>query len=180
MRTIKFIAGLGCFVAALRPLSLTLFAFSSLGGAEKLQMFCGASIMAVLTIGLIWAGCFLIARRGLPLSQKAKVLITLPFMGIMVVVALPNFIKARSTSASNACVNNLRQIDAAANEFALEHGKTNGGAINYPDDLTPYIKLNSQGKIPPCPQGGIYSIKKVGDAPTCSLATNGFPWHALP
>ena len=53
-------------------------------------------------------------------------------------------------------------------------------AINFPNDLTPYIKLDKDGKIPPCPQGGIYSIKKVGDIPTCSLGTNVTPAHVLP
>ena len=100
--------------------------------------------------------------------------------GVMVVIALPNFIKARSTSARNPCINNLRQIDAAANEFALERNKTNGSSINFPADLTPYIKLNSAGKIPPCPEGGIYSIKRVGDFPTCSLGTKINPPHVLP
>jgi len=74
----------------------------------------------------------------------------------------------------------MRQIDAAANEFALEHGKTNGDAINFPNDLTNYIKLNSYGKIPPCPSGGFYTLKKVGDKPTCSLGTNVTPAHVLP
>jgi len=93
---------------------------------------------------------------------------------------IPYFVRARSTRAFNPCINNLRQIDVAVQQFALEKGKTNGEAINYPDDLTPYIKLNSNGKIPPCPQGGIYSIKKVGDVPTCSLGTNVIPAHVLP
>jgi hypothetical protein len=83
-------------------------------------------------------------------------------------------------SPASRCINNLRQIDAAANEFALEHSKTNGEAINYPDDLTSYIKLNKDGKIPPCPSGGIYRIKKVGDVPTCSLGTTVTPAHVLP
>jgi len=78
------------------------------------------------------------------------------------------------------CINNLRQIDVAAQEFALEKGKTNGEAINFPDDLTPYIKLNSAGKIPLCPQGGFYTLKKVGDKPTCSLGTKLGPPHVLP
>lgn len=99
---------------------------------------------------------------------------------LMLAIAIPNFVKARATAQANACVNNLRQIDAAANEFALEHGKTNGEAIKFPDDLTPYIKLNSQGKIPSCPAGGTYSIKNLGEAPTCSLGTNVTPAHVLP
>ena len=87
----------------------------------------------------------------------------------MLAIAIPNFVHARNVAMENACINNLRQIDAAANVFALEHGKTNGEAINFPDDLTPYIRLNSQGKIPSCPAGGIYSLKRVGETPTCSL-----------
>jgi Domain of unknown function (DUF4190) len=98
---------------------------------------------------------------------------------LLAAIAIPNFVKARSTAQANACINNLRQIDAAANQFALEHGKTNGEAINFPDDLTPYIKLDRQGKIPPCPAGGTYSIKKVGDTPTCSLGTTVTPAHVL-
>ena len=115
------------------------------------------------------------------MSWKAKVLIALPLLCIGIFVAgAPYFIKSRSTSAGNACINNLRQIDGAAQQFALERGKTNGESINFPDDLTPYIKLNSNSKIPSCPQGGIYSIKKVGDEPTCSLSNTIVPAHILP
>lgn len=78
------------------------------------------------------------------------------------------------------CINNLRQIDRAANEFALEHHLTNGDRINFPNDLTPYIKLNAAGQIPGCPAGGIYTIKKVGDLPTCSLGSTVTPAHSLP
>lgn len=102
------------------------------------------------------------------------------FIPLMMAIAIPNFVKARATSQANACINNLRQIDAAANQFALDHGKKAGDAINFPNDLTPYIKLDSQGKIPSCPAGGIYSLKKVGDAPTCSLGTTVTPAHVLP
>ena len=99
---------------------------------------------------------------------------------LMMAIAIPNFVKARATAQANACINNLRQIDAAANQFALEHNKTNGEAINFPNDLTPYIKLNSQGKIPSCPAGGVYSITRVGETPTCSLGAAVTPAHVLP
>jgi len=99
---------------------------------------------------------------------------------LVLAIVVPNFIRARTTSCCNACVNNLRQIDAAANQFALEHELKNGASIKFPDDLTPYIKLNSAGKIPGCPQGGIYTINKIGDTPTCSLGTNVTPAHFLP
>ena len=98
---------------------------------------------------------------------------------LMAAIAIPNFVKARSTAQANACINNLRFIDAAANQFALEHHLTNGAAINFPNDLIPYIKLNRAGSIPPCPAGGVYRISKVGETPTCSLSNNTTPAHAL-
>jgi hypothetical protein len=101
-------------------------------------------------------------------------------IGAFVFVCLPYFQRPRRTSSTNACINNLRQIDAAANQFALENSLTNGNAIRFPNDLTPYIKLNAAGKIPGCPQGGTYSIKRVGDNPTCSLGSTVTPAHVLP
>jgi hypothetical protein len=97
-----------------------------------------------------------------------------------VYIAIPNYIGGGHGSPANTCINNLRQIDAAANQFALEHNKTNGEAIKFPDDLTPYIKLTREDKISPCPFGGIYHISKVGEAPTCSLSNTVSPAHVLP
>ena len=99
-------------------------------------------------------------------------------MGMLAAIAVPNFIKARATTSVNPCINNLRQIDAAANQFALEKNLKVGDRINFPNDLTPYIKLNSAGCLPPCPSGGTYHISKVGENPTCTLSTLT-PAHAL-
>ena len=70
-----------------------------------------------------------------------------------------------------ACMNNLRQLDAAIAQYALEHGKHNGDPIHL-SDLTPYIKLTPTGEIPPCPAGGPYTVTVVGAPPTCRLETN--------
>jgi competence protein ComGC len=102
------------------------------------------------------------------------------FIGLLVAIAIPNFIRPRVTYGENACVNNLRQIDAAINEWALENKKTNGTPVTE-NDITPYIKLNSAGKIWGCPAGGKYIYGKVGDNPQirCSLST-ATPAHILP
>lgn len=71
----------------------------------------------------------------------------------------------------NACINNLRQIDAAKQQWALENNKT-AAAIPTARDLLPYFK---DGVFPACPSGGIYTIGAVGEAPTCSV-----PGHVLP
>jgi prepilin-type N-terminal cleavage/methylation domain-containing protein len=109
-----------------------------------------------------------------------EIMIVVAIIGLLAAIAIPNFVKARATSQANACINNLRQIDAAANEFALETGKSTGATINFPGDLTPYIKLNSANSIPPCPAGGTYSDPTVGNPPTCSLGTTITPHHVLP
>lgn len=95
----------------------------------------------------------------------------------------PIFVYRTDTDA-DPCANNLRQIDAAINQFALEQHKHTGDPVSL-EDITPYIKLNSRGKIPGCPAGGIYSAMIVGVEPTCSLGTNptvkvhgyGLTWH---
>jgi prepilin-type N-terminal cleavage/methylation domain-containing protein len=109
-----------------------------------------------------------------------EIMIVVAIIGLLAAIAIPNFVKARATSQANACINNLRQIDAAAQEFALERGKKTGDAITLNTDLTPYIKLNAGGSIPGCPAGGTYTEATVGNNPSCSLSTTVTPSHVLP
>ena len=103
---------------------------------------------------------------------------------IVAAMAIPkinlSFNRARSTGSQNACVNNLRQIDGAISEWALENGKTNGTVV-VESEIKAYIKLDAAGNIPGCPQGGKYTYGKVGDIPqvTCSLGTTVNPPHVL-
>ena len=112
-----------------------------------------------------------------------EIMIVVAIIGLLAAIAIPNFIKARATSQANACINNMRQIDAAVNQWALENGKkTADPAPGLATDLTPYIKLNSAGSIPGCPAGGAYTVGTVGAVPqvTCSLGTTVTPKHVLP
>ena len=109
-----------------------------------------------------------------------EIMIVVAIIGLLAAIAIPNFVRARATSQQNACINNLRQIDAAAQQMALEQRKTTGNPITYPDDLTPYIKLNRANKIPPCPAGGTYLDGFVGNNPTCSMSTLPSQPHVLP
>jgi prepilin-type N-terminal cleavage/methylation domain-containing protein len=109
-----------------------------------------------------------------------EIMIVVAIIGLLAAIAIPNFVRARSVAQANACINNLRQIDGAASQFALEQGKKTGDPINFPDDLTPYIKLNSAGRIPGCPDGGNYTENSVGNPPTCSLGSTVTPPHIMP
>src|SRR5476649_2217207 len=91
-----------------------------------------------------------------------EIMIVVAIIGLLAAIAIPNFVKARATSQANACINNMRQIDTAVQQFAFAKNLAAGATVNYPTDLTPYIKLNSAGSIPPCPAGGTYTLQLVG------------------
>ena len=50
-------------------------------------------------------------------------MIVVAIIGLLSAIAIPNFVKARDTSQTNTCINNLRQLDGAVQEWALEHNK---------------------------------------------------------
>ncbi len=80
-------------------------------------------------------------------------------------VVLPAFIRARNTSASNACVMHLRQIAGAKEQWATENQTTN--AVVSWSDIRPYF---SNEEVPHCPDGGTYILGRVGEPPKSSLA----------
>ena len=69
----------------------------------------------------------------------------------------------------NRCNENLRQIDLAKQEWALDKNKPQD-AIASDRDLLPYLK---NGRLPVCPGGGIYLINSVSEFPVCSLPGHG-------
>jgi prepilin-type N-terminal cleavage/methylation domain-containing protein len=108
-----------------------------------------------------------------------EIMVVISIISLLAAIAIPSFMKARANSQANSCINNLRQLDSAANQFALELHKRSGQDINYPTDLTPYVKLNTGNSIPSCPAGGNYACNTVGDAPSCDLSTSASPPHLL-
>ena len=105
------------------------------------------------------------------ITGYATIGISVLLIPMLAAIAIPNFVKARETSMMNACINNLRMIDAAKNEWALEHSKKTGD-VPAAQDLTPYFK---NGTFPICPAGGTYTIGPVGENPTCSISGHKLP-----
>jgi len=103
-----------------------------------------------------------------------EIMIVVGIIGMLVAIALPNFIRSRATSQQNACINNLRQINSAVEQWAMETGQAAGAPPpSLATDLTPYIQLNSNSAIPTCPAGGTYTINNISAVPqvSCSLST---------
>jgi prepilin-type N-terminal cleavage/methylation domain-containing protein len=104
-----------------------------------------------------------------------EIMIVVAIIGLLAAIAIPNFVKARGTAQKNACVNNLRQIDGAKEQWALENRASAGAAVTETGatGVNAYIKGETR---PICPAGGSYTYGAVNTNPTCTLAASG---HSL-
>lgn len=120
-----------------------------------------------------------VSLRGFTLVE---IMIVVAIISLLAAIAIPALLRAAARSQATACINNLRQLDTAVQQFSVEAGKHVGDTINYPNDLTPYVRLNQKGQIPPCPAGGTYTLNAVGTVPSaqCSLGTTVTPAHLQP
>jgi prepilin-type N-terminal cleavage/methylation domain-containing protein len=96
-----------------------------------------------------------------------EIMIVVAIIGLLAAIAIPNFVKARTVSQKNACIENLRQIFGAKHTWAFENKKP-ASAVPGDDDIfgaTLYIN----GK-PSCPASGDYTLAAVDQKPTCNIA----------
>jgi len=105
-----------------------------------------------------------------------EIMIVVAIIGLLAAIAIPNFIKARTTSQMNACINNLRQIDGAIQEWALEKKQGATASVVF-TDISPYLK-----NAVTCPSGGTafsdsYTIVDVSTKPVCQKVSST---HQLP
>lgn len=111
-----------------------------------------------------------------------EIMIVVAIIGLLAAIAIPNFVKARTTAYKNACINNLRQIDSAIQEWALEKKQGEDATVQY-TDIKDYLKNQVT-----CPAGGTtfadsYTLTTVKEKPKCQKKGNEADKdkaHALP
>lgn len=107
-----------------------------------------------------------------------EIMIVVVIIGIVLAIALPNFIKSSESSQKIVCIANLEKIDGAIDQWALAHNIKTGRAIPESDESEIFDNFVKGGK-PKCPAGGQYTLHSVGVKPqvTCSKEEEG---HKLP
>lgn len=94
-----------------------------------------------------------------------EIMIVVLIIGILLAIAVPNFIKARESSRAKTCVANLRQIESAKEQWAMEMKKGATDTPGWADLVGGNAYMKAQ---PSCPSGGGYTIGDVATAPICS------------
>ncbi len=105
-----------------------------------------------------------------------EIMIVVLIIGILMAIAVPNFVKARESSRRQSCIANLKQIDSAKEQYAMDNKLASGAAVTMAN-LTGagnYIK-----STPACPASGAYTVDVVGTNPSCSKAAAP-DLHVLP
>ena len=104
-----------------------------------------------------------------------EIMIVVAIIGLLAAIAIPSFVKARTTAQKNACINNLRQIDSAKEQWAMATRAAPDAAVDQlatgSNTVNEYIK----GGEPKCPAGGTYVYENVGTNPTCTTFEHELP-----
>lgn len=110
-----------------------------------------------------------------------EIMIVVAIIGILIAIAVPGFIRARSQSRVKACQENLVKIDGAVEQYALENNKKTGDPCTMTEVLQPNGAALGDGylKVEPfCPSNSNtpYVQTLVGTAPLCPAPQ---PGHSL-
>jgi prepilin-type N-terminal cleavage/methylation domain-containing protein len=100
-----------------------------------------------------------------------EIMIVVAIIGLLAAIAIPNFVRARTTSQTNACINNLRQLDGGVQQWALENNKAATDTVAL-TDIQPYLGRGAGAVINTdvkCPGAGTYAVTTCQAKPTCTV-----------
>jgi hypothetical protein len=130
----------------------------------------------MLLIGLVFSGLGVLIeliRMAAVMAQRRVFTGNLAFPMVVVLAACVGLGSIHPPMsdhyAVDACINQMRNIDAAKQQWGLAHQKS-AEAIPTEADLLPYIGRLTSNRFPQCPGGGVYHINALNQLPTCSYS----------
>ncbi len=136
---------------------------------DKILVLTLASLTGGFVCGLVSLGLYR-RKSSSPARMVSIGCILLAAAGLVMSFSTPRLAVKSVLTAKNICINNARQIEAAKADWAQKHGATNGATVAW-NDIAPYFTNG----FPKCPEGGTYTLGKVGEPVLCSI-----PNHRLP
>ena len=106
-----------------------------------------------------------------------EIMIVVLIIGILLAIAIPNFVSARESSRAKACVGNLKQIDSATQQWCMDQKKSNTNYSTGPVITTDLVNTSGASYIratPVCPSAGTYSAATtITGTPQCTISGAG-------
>ncbi|MGQ9488081.1 MAG: type II secretion system protein [Armatimonadota bacterium] len=107
-------------------------------------------------------------RQGFTLVE---IMIVVLIIGILLAIAVPNYVQARETSRRKSCVSTLLRIDIAKQQWAMDNNKEPTDTPAWSDIVGPTGYIKGDPTTFPnstCPSGGVYTMNDVSTPPQCS------------
>jgi prepilin-type N-terminal cleavage/methylation domain-containing protein len=103
-----------------------------------------------------------------------EMMIVVLVLAMLLEMAIPQFITARHRARQRTCMSNMRQMEVAKEQLAMNKKLQDGDPVDTVDLVPDYIR-----NAPSCPSGGTYTLQSIGTSPECSLSAGSFS-HIAP
>jgi prepilin-type N-terminal cleavage/methylation domain-containing protein len=99
-----------------------------------------------------------------------EIMIVVAIIGLLAAIAIPSFMKSRQASRTSTCINNLRQLDGAKEQCAMELNMAESATV-VETQIDNFIKGGCTAvKCPSDPSKAFdtsYTIGLIGSKPLC-------------
>ena len=93
-----------------------------------------------------------------------EVMIVVSIIAMLLAIAMPSFVKTRDSARTNSCLANLKAVEWAKVQWAMEYRKYDGDTVAWGDIAPTYMKASVN-----CPWGFAYTLQPVGTPPYCPV-----------